>query len=68
MFKKFLVRLKNRKVLAATVSGILLILVNTGVIDAHMSDNIFKAFNTVLSFLVGMGVFANPESHVEDQA
>lgn len=66
MWKKFISRIKNPKVITAVVSGILLILVNVGIIDTHMSDNILKGVNTVLGLLVGLGIFANPDSHVQN--
>jgi uncharacterized membrane protein len=66
MWDKFLIRIRNKSVITGIISGILLILVNTGVIDAHLQDNILKGLNTVLSLGVGLGIFSNPESHVTD--
>jgi uncharacterized membrane protein len=60
-FKQFLSRLKNKYVITGIVSGILLILVNAGVIDTHMSDNITKAVNTILSIGVGLGIVSNAD-------
>jgi uncharacterized membrane protein len=65
MLNKLKTRIRNPKVVTGICSGILLILVNTGVIDTHMSDNILKGVNTVLSLGVGFGIFADPESHVK---
>jgi uncharacterized membrane protein len=66
MWQKFLTRIRNPKVITGIVSGVLLILVNTGVIDAHLQDNILKGLNTVLSLGVAVGVFGNPDSHITD--
>lgn len=67
MFKKFLLktkevamRIRNPRVATSTVSFILMILVNTHVIDAHMSSSILAGFNSILSILVGLGIFSNP--------
>jgi uncharacterized membrane protein len=60
-FKQLLSRLKNRYVITGIVSGLLLILVNAGVIDTHMSDNITKAVNTILSIGVGLGIVSNAD-------
>lgn len=65
MMKKFLTRIKNPKVVTAIISAILLILVNFGVIDLELSSKIDVLVNTVLSALIGVGVFGNPESHVK---
>jgi uncharacterized membrane protein len=66
MWNKFKIRIRNPKVVTGIVSGILLILVNTGLIDTHLQDNIMKGLNTVLSLGVGFGIFSNPESHITD--
>jgi uncharacterized membrane protein len=63
-FKQIVSRLKNRYVLTGIVSGILLILVNAGLIDTHMSDNITKAVNTLLSIGVGLGIVSNADSNI----
>lgn len=65
MFQKLFVRLRNKKIFASVVSGILLILVNTGVIDLELSHSIEGGIDTVLGLLVAMGVFSDPESHLE---
>lgn len=62
MMKKIMTRIRNPKVITGIVSGALLILVNCGVIDTHMSNTILNGVNTVLSILVGMGIFANPDT------
>lgn len=59
-------RFKNVKVLIAVISGILLILVNTGIIDSVHSEKIMNTVNTVLSALVALGILSNPDSHIED--
>lgn len=66
MLKKLWVRLHNVKVLVALVSGILLVLLNTGIIDTATHDRVLEVFNSILSILVAIGVFGNPESHVDD--
>ncbi len=66
MLKKVLTRLKNPKVATAVVSGILLILVNVGIIDLAMSDKVMEIANIVLGLGVTVGVFGDPESHVKE--
>lgn len=63
--KKILVRLKNKKVILSVISGILMILVNVGVIDISFSDKIMDVVNSVLALGVAVGVFSNPDSHLE---
>lgn len=65
MLNKLKTRIKNPKVLLAVVSGILLILVNLGLVDVEMSKKVTEIVNTVLSIGVSVGIFGNPESHVE---
>jgi uncharacterized membrane protein len=65
MLKKVLNRLKNKKVIVAVVSGILLILVNLGVIDVAMSEKVTETVNTLLGIGVAVGIFGNPDSHNE---
>ncbi|WP_257143824.1 hypothetical protein [Bacillus cereus] len=65
MLKKVMTRLKNPKVVTAVVSGVLMILVNTGVIDMDMSAKAMDITNTVLGLGVTVGIFGNPESHIE---
>jgi uncharacterized membrane protein len=64
--KKILVRLQNPKVITACASGILLILVNTGVIDTHMSDKVTEIVNIVLSMGVTLGIFGDPTDHIKE--
>lgn len=66
MKKKLLTRIKNPKVIIGVVSGILLILVNLGLIDVAMSDKVTDIVNTLLGIGVSIGIFGNPESHVKD--
>lgn len=61
---KLLTRIQNPKVIIATVSGIILVCANTGLITVEHANHINDILNTVLSLIVGLGVFANPESHV----
>jgi uncharacterized membrane protein len=65
MLKKLGTRLKNAKVLMAIVSGILLILVNLGIINAEVVSHYEVTINTILGILVGLGVVSDPESHVK---
>ena len=65
--KKVWTRIKNRKVASAVAAGILLILVNAGVIDVAMSAKIETMVDTALGILVVLGIFANPESHIEKE-
>ncbi|OMI07697.1 hypothetical protein BVL54_19945 [Bacillus paralicheniformis] len=67
MLAKLKSRLRNRKVLLAVVSGILLILVNLGFIDVELSDKVLEAVNTLLGLGVSIGIFSNPDSHVQDE-
>lgn len=62
---KVLTRLKNPKVVLAVVSGVALILVNVGVIDMSMHDKALEIANYALGVGIAVGVFGNPESHVE---
>lgn len=64
---KVLKRFKNKKVLVATVSGIALILVNTGVITSDISDKYMATFNTLLSVLVALGVVSDSRSDDEKE-
>lgn len=65
--KKVLLRLKNKKVLLGVIAGILMILVNVGVIDMAMSDKALDIANTVLGIGVAVGIFSNPDTHLEDK-
>ena len=65
MFKKIKDRITNPKVIVALVSGILMILVNLNIIDVQVSGKLLDGVNTVLSVLIAIGVFGNPESHIE---
>jgi uncharacterized membrane protein len=63
--KKLLVRLQNKTILMSVISGIMIILLNLGVIDMEMSQKADVIINTVLGILVAVGVIKNPESHIE---
>lgn len=60
--KNKLGRLKNSKVLIGVMSGILMILLNLGIIDANMSDDLMNVANAVLTMLIGLGIVSNPET------
>jgi uncharacterized membrane protein len=62
---KILTRLRNKKVFLAVASGILLILVQTGVISLEMSQSWDIVINTGLGILVALGIVSDPESHVD---
>lgn len=65
MLKKVLVRLKNKKVILGVASGILLILVNLGLIDAVQSNELLEVANTILGVGVAIGILSNPDTHTE---
>jgi uncharacterized membrane protein len=65
---KILTRIRNPKVAVAVVSGVLLILVNLGLIDAVTQGKVMDVANTILSVGVAIGIFGNPESHVKEEA
>lgn len=67
MLQKIMTRIKNPKVFMAIVSGILMILVNLGLIDVEMSQKVETIVNTILSIGVTVGIFADPESHVKEK-
>jgi uncharacterized membrane protein len=64
--KKILTRLQNKTILLSVVSGIMIILLNLGVIDAGMSQKADVIINTVLGILVAVGIVKNPESHIKE--
>ncbi|MGF9741568.1 hypothetical protein ABEX38_29815 [Priestia megaterium] len=66
MLNKVLVRLRNKKVAMAVVSGILIILVNLGVIDMEFVNHYTTVINTVFGMMVAIGIMADPESHVKE--
>jgi uncharacterized membrane protein len=68
LLKKLSVRIQNPKVIVAVVSGVLLILSNTGIITIDHANYVNDIMNTFLSAFVGLGVFGNPESHVTNKA
>lgn len=65
MLNTLLVRLRNPKVVTALVSGVLILLLNTGVITLDKANHITTIVNAILSIAVGVGVFGDPESHVQ---
>lgn len=66
MLKKIKTRLRNPKVITALVAGILLVLVNTNMIDTGLSEKLNEVVNGILSIGVALGVFGNPESHLDE--
>lgn len=64
IMQKLVIRIQNPKVIVAVVSGALLILTNTGIVTVDHANHISDALNTVLTVIVGLGVFGNPESHL----
>jgi uncharacterized membrane protein len=66
MMKKIFTRLQNPKVIVSVVSGILLILVNIGAIDVSMSDKAMEITNIILGIGISVGIFGNPDSHIQD--
>jgi uncharacterized membrane protein len=66
MWKKIKTRLTNPKVITAIVSGVLMILVNVGVIGEDLSTKVTDALNILLGIGVTLGVLGNPESHIEE--
>jgi uncharacterized membrane protein len=65
MWKKLKTRIRNPKVITAIVSGILMILVNLDIIDIHLQGKILDTVNYVLGLGVSIGIFGNPESHID---
>jgi uncharacterized membrane protein len=66
MWAKFKVRIRNPKVITAIVSGVLIILVNSGVIGEDLSAKVTDTLNTLLSVGVALGILGNPESHIQE--
>lgn len=60
-------RIRNRKVILAVASGIIMILVNLGIIGEDMSNQVMEIINMVLTIGVTVGIFANPESHIKEE-
>ena len=61
-----LTRLRNKKVILSIVSGVVLILTSTDVIDVARVNHIDVIVNTVLSILIGLGIVSDPESHIKE--
>lgn len=61
MLKTVLKRIKNKKVVLAVVSGIVMILLNLGLIDGAMQEQVLTITNIVLGLGVTLGIFANPD-------
>jgi uncharacterized membrane protein len=69
MLKKVLKRLKNKKVILAVVSGLMIILVNLGIVDITVSDKVTDMVTTLLTVGVAIGIFSNPDidEHTETE-
>lgn len=65
MLNKFLKRIRNKKVILAVVSGILMILLDLEIITEVVSNDLLELTNTFLSIGVAIGIFSNPESHIK---
>jgi phi LC3 family holin len=65
--KTISVRLQNKNVLVAIISGVLLLLTNVGVIDVPHAEHINYIANGILTIFVTVGIVSDPESHVKDQ-
>lgn len=63
--KNLLVKLENPRVLMSVVSGVMLILTSTKVIDVTTEAHANLILNTVLSVLVGLGILTDPLGHVK---
>jgi uncharacterized membrane protein len=66
MLNKFKTRITNPRVITGIVSGVLIILVNAGLIGDDMSAKVTDTVNVLLSVGVTLGIFADPESHVKE--
>lgn len=67
MLNKLKVRLRNKAVLVALVSGVTFLLTTLGVIDIPKANHIGDVINSVLVILVSLGIVSDPESHVKDE-
>ncbi|MCT4776370.1 MULTISPECIES: hypothetical protein [Exiguobacterium] len=65
MIEKIVTRIQNPKVVIGVVSGVLLILVNFEIISMDLSNQITDLVNAILSIGISIGIFANPDSHIE---
>jgi uncharacterized membrane protein len=63
--KTVLSRLQNPTVIVACVSGILAILVNTGLISVPEADHVKDLTNGILTIGITAGIFGNPDSHIQ---
>jgi uncharacterized membrane protein len=66
MWNKFKTRIRNKKVIAAIVSGVLIILVNTGIIGEDLSAKVTDVLNTLLSVGVTIGILGDPTDHIKE--
>lgn len=64
--KKVLVRLKDKKILLATVGNIGLLLLTLGVIDASALKELENYAVVIVGLLVNLGVLHKPKHDVED--
>lgn len=63
--KKIMLRLQNKTILVSVISGLMIILLNAGVIDVEMSTKADVIINTALGILVALGIVKDPESHIK---
>ncbi|UDY80749.1 holin [Geobacillus phage GR1] len=65
MLQKIKKRIRNPKVILGIMSGVLMILVNLGIIDELASENVIEITNMILGVGVAIGILSNPESHIK---
>ncbi len=58
---KVLKRLKKKRIFLAVASGIILLLVNLGLIDVAVSEQLNEIVNTILTIGIAIGIFTNPD-------
>jgi uncharacterized membrane protein len=59
--RKLAKRLKNPAVVTALVSGILIALVNTSLIDVELSTKVTEIMSAILTVGVAFGILSNPD-------
>lgn len=67
LLKKVLNRLKNKKIALAVASGVLMLLVNMGIISTDMMNEYMDSINIVLTILMAVGVLSNPDKDTTEQ-
>lgn len=58
---KVLKRLKKKRVFLAVASGVVMLLLNLGLIDEAISQQMHESINILLSMGVAVGIFTNPD-------